>query len=186
MGLRGVVRRGAWVVTIATDAAAARPADRVAADLPDPAASTVGRRLHLRRHVARGRLRGLRDRRVRGSHGGSPRRWRPTLCSMPSSRQSRIAAAAALHRSAAGDSYDNALPNRSSASSRRRSFNERELRRRSNNEPEDNPSNHSEHRVTCWRISQLCCSRACENPGSYYSPDPESAHSSCPPALSTP
>ena len=69
MGLRGAVRGRAWVTTTQADGGADRPVDLVDRHfVVDPAQSIVGLGLHLRRDVARLRLRRLRHRRVRATH----------------------------------------------------------------------------------------------------------------------
>lgn len=95
MGLVGAVRGRAWVTTTQPQPDAARPADLVARAFTNEAQSAVGLGLHLRRHVARLCLGGVRDRPC--SPGGLSAGWRRRRCApswpwMPWSKRSTTAA----------------------------------------------------------------------------------------------
>jgi hypothetical protein len=69
LGLVGVVRGRAWTTTTQADATAARPGRPGRSALRrDAAESALGVGFHVRRYVARFRVRGLRDRRLRTTH----------------------------------------------------------------------------------------------------------------------
>ena len=113
LGLRGAVRGRAWTTTTQPTRPPTRPADLVDRALHgDAAESALGRGLHVRRDVARLRLRRVRHRRLRAAHRRLARlvvAARPTSCSMRSSRRSTTAAATTVgdlvHHSDRGTQY---------------------------------------------------------------------------------